>query len=235
MSSSPEKITAAAVEALPKTKVPPEVQKVADLQAQRQQLAQETSLTAWISANILKPVSKALDGLKADLNKLFGWGEEKADKVVEAVGTQLAEWQEKLAAPAAPVFSFLKGVAAPITSRFGDRIDPMDPAHKKHNDHHGIDIGVHEGTPIFATKPGKIISSKWNNGSGNVVEFQIDGDPRIYTFHHLQVPGPAKGTVIQPGDQLGISGHTGGRSTGPHLHFGVIAGRESIDPSSFLA
>jgi len=234
MASSPEKITAA-VEALPKAKVPPEVQKVADLQAQRQQLAQETSLTAWISANILQPVSKALENLKADLNKLFGFGEEKAAEITEVVGVQLSEWQEKLAAPAAPVFSFLKGVPAPITSDFGDRIDPMDSTHKKHKKHRGIDIGVREGTPIFATKPGKVISSKWNDHSGNVVEFQIDGDPRVYTFHHLQVPGPVAGTVIRPGGQIGISGHTGGRSTGPHLHFGVIVGENAIDPEAFLA
>jgi murein DD-endopeptidase MepM/ murein hydrolase activator NlpD len=50
------------------------------------------------------------------------------------------------------------------------------------------------------------------------------------SYCHLDVLEVEKGDHVGRGALIGLSGNTG-RSTGPHLHFGVRIGRGTVDPA----
>jgi LysM repeat protein len=88
--------------------------------------------------------------------------------------------------------------------------------------HNGIDIGVPEGTKIYASAAGKIIVSKnsgYNGGYGSyIVISHPNGTQTVYA--HLSKTAVAAGTEVVQGQLIGYSGNTG-RSTGAHLHFEI--------------
>ena len=60
------------------------------------------------------------------------------------------------------------------------------------------------------------------------------------TYMHLSSVDVKAGDVVQAGQKLGISGNTGTRTTGEHLHFGVTlissdGQKRNIDPAVYLA
>src|SRR5262249_51978764 len=59
-----------------------------------------------------------------------------------------------------------------VSSSFGLRTDPLDGTREFHK---GVDIAAPEGTPVKAAAPGKIISSSWVKGFGNMVEVDHGG------------------------------------------------------------
>lgn len=118
------------------------------------------------------------------------------------------------AGPAQPV-SYQPPVNGPVTSGFGHRERPTAGAT---SDHHGIDFGVPVGTPVAAAAGGTVIPAPAGQGGlGNSVWIRHpDGSTTIYG--HLEHPGPAPGTQVQAGENIGQSGATG-TVTGPNLHF----------------
>lgn len=124
-----------------------------------------------------------------------------------------------------------------ISSPFGTRTDPLTGAKTMHN---GIDIrpkarGI-PGDPLYAVADGFVSVSKVNNGGptvglGYYVDIQHDGFRTRYA--HLKELGLPAGAKVKPGQVVGYMGHTG-RSTGVHLHFGVLAGTTWMDPAKYL-
>lgn len=112
-----------------------------------------------------------------------------------------------------------------ITSRYGET-DFMHP-----NGHTGIDIALNEGTPLRSVMDGvveKIVDyGPHNIGKGIIVKFE-DGTTGIYG--HLSEVTAKQGELLHAGEIIGFSGNTG-RSTGPHLHFGLKENGEFVDPS----
>ena len=130
-----------------------------------------------------------------------------------------------------------------VTSPFGMRKDPMDPGRQQM--HKGIDIRA-DHARLFATEDdGRIVSvnNNANTGGGRSVTVEYDrenGARTQVTYMHLDSISVKVGDVVHAGQELGISGNTGTRTTGPHLHLGVRqftaegVGRD-VDPASYLA
>lgn len=93
--------------------------------------------------------------------------------------------------------------------------------------HKGVDLAADPGTPVYATKGGKIIISGDVNGYGQAV--YIDhGDGTQTRYGHLQEGSRTftAGQSVQAGEVIGKVGNTG-RSTGSHLHYEVRTGTAS--------
>ena len=118
---------------------------------------------------------------------------------------------------------------APITSRFGVRIDPFLGTPAMHT---GIDFRAPIGYPARATADGTVTIASYNGGYGNMVE--VDHGNGITTrYGHLSKILVKVGQVVSKGTVLGRTGSTG-RSTGPHLHYEVRVDGDAIDPMRYI-
>jgi murein DD-endopeptidase MepM/ murein hydrolase activator NlpD len=130
-----------------------------------------------------------------------------------------------------------------ITSAFGMRQDPMDKS--KQQMHKGIDIRTNHEAVLATESNGKVVSVNQNTntagGKSVTVEYnRNDGSKVQCTYMHLDSIAVKQGETVNVGQKLGISGNTGTRTTGEHLHFGVktIAAdgtKRDIDPAVYLA
>ena len=130
-----------------------------------------------------------------------------------------------------------------VTSPFGNRKDPMDSS--KTQFHKGIDISCHN-EPLLATENnGKVVgvNQNTNTGGGKSVTIEYnreDGSKYQATYMHMSNIDVKVGDMVQAGQRIGVSGNTGTRTTGPHLHFEVksIAAdgtKRNIDPAAYIA
>ena len=86
--------------------------------------------------------------------------------------------------------------------------------------HNGIDIGAPNGTPVYATASGTVVSVGFNDNSYGkwIVIKHTDGYYSLYG--HLSQQRVSNGQNINRGDRIGDIGSTG-FATGPHLHFTI--------------
>jgi len=113
-----------------------------------------------------------------------------------------------------------------ITSAFTER--RFHPILKRWKAHHGTDFGAKRGTPILAVADGEVIFSGRMGGYGNVIKIQHT-DEYITLYAHQSRLKAKKGDFVKQGQVIGYVGNTG-RSTGPHLHFGLYKNNRPIDP-----
>ena len=130
-----------------------------------------------------------------------------------------------------------------ITSPFGMRQDPMDKS--KQQMHKGIDIRARKDDVLATESGGKVVAVNQNTNTGGgksvTVEYaRTDGSKVQTTYMHLSSIAVKAGDEVKAGQKLGVSGNTGTRTTGEHLHFGVknisADGKvRDVDPASYLA
>ena len=113
-----------------------------------------------------------------------------------------------------------------ITSHFSKR--RYHPILKRWKAHHGTDFGAKRGTPILAAADGKVIYAGWKGGYGKVIKIQHK-DGYVTLYAHQSRLRVKKGTHVKMGQIIGYVGSTG-RSTGPHLHFGLYKNGRAINP-----
>lgn len=119
-----------------------------------------------------------------------------------------------------------------ISSPYGRRVHPMTGKVRKHN---GIDIAVPQGTPIYVAAPGRV-SRVWLDDEINGHAVRVDhGGGWASSYVHLSRVDVTPGQLVDRRRPIGLSGGTpgtrgAGRSNGPHLHFVVWAGGQSVDP-----
>ena len=98
--------------------------------------------------------------------------------------------------------------------------------------HEGIDIGSNLGTAINSALPGKVSYAGWEEGYGNLICIQSQGDIEIF-YGHCSKINVKLGQQVNSGELIGKVGSTG-NSTGPHLHFEVRVNGTAIDPIKYL-
>jgi len=120
-------------------------------------------------------------------------------------------------------------VNGPITSPYGYRTHPIFGTTIYHS---GIDIGVDEGTVVHAADSGVIALSGWIDGYGNTVV--IDHGNGLSTLYgHNSGLIVSDGQAVSKGQPIAYAGSTG-NSTGPHVHFEVRSGGDTVDPMGYL-
>ena len=124
---------------------------------------------------------------------------------------------------------FLKSPLASVrvTSTYGKRYHPVL---KRMRMHHGIDYGAPVGTPIRAVADGTVRFAGWKGANGRLIVLSHAKGYRTYYAHLSKIE---KG--IRPGKRVTkktIIGRVGnsGRSTGPHLHFGMKRHGRYVNP-----
>lgn len=103
----------------------------------------------------------------------------------------------------------------PVTSKFGWRIHPITQARRFHS---GVDLGAAQGTPVLASKAGRVTVADRMGGYGLAIVMQNNDGTQDTLYAHLSQILVRPGTQIQPGMVIGRVGSTG-FSTGPHLHY----------------
>ena len=130
-----------------------------------------------------------------------------------------------------------------ITSPFGSRKDPLDST--KEQMHQGIDIRCNFEKVLSTENNGKVVSVNHNaqssDGKSITVEYERENGKKVQLYYsHLSEINVKVGDIVNAGTSIGISGNSGTRTTGPHLHFSVknINGdgtSRSIDPTAYLS
>jgi murein DD-endopeptidase MepM/ murein hydrolase activator NlpD len=116
-----------------------------------------------------------------------------------------------------------------VTSGFGRRVSPFTG---KPQAHKGIDIAAERGTQIVAPARGRVIWVGRKGPLGKAVE--IDHGFGIKTVYgHCDAIHVSKGQRVERGQWIAAIGSTG-RSTGPHLHYGIEVDGRAVDPRKYI-
>lgn len=117
----------------------------------------------------------------------------------------------------------------PRGERFGARRvfnqEPRSP-------HTGVDYRAAAGTPVLAAEGGTVVLAEEHFFAGNSV-FIDHGGGLISMYFHLAELAVREGDQVRRGQTVGAVGSTG-RSTGPHLHFGIRWLGARVDPALLL-
>ena len=98
--------------------------------------------------------------------------------------------------------------------------------------HMGVDYAVPAGSSVLAAADGTVVVTQDLFFAGNAV-FIDHGNGLVTMYFHLSEVKVAVGQAVTRGQALGLVGTTG-RSTGPHLFFGVRWHDARVDPMFLL-
>lgn len=113
----------------------------------------------------------------------------------------------------------------PVSSAYGQRLHPILNEYKHHS---GVDLPGILGERVYATADGTVAEVGENKVIGKFVKLtHAYGFTTVYG-HLSQIKVTDNGTV-HIGQVIGLVGNTG-RSTGPHLHYGVKKNGKEQNP-----
>ena len=117
-----------------------------------------------------------------------------------------------------------------IASGYGLRIDPVYGTPKMHK---GLDFTAPQGTPIYATGDGTVITAGYSDGGyGNYVEINHGYGYKTLYGHMVRIK-VRRNQKVTRGEVIGWVGNTG-KSTGPHCHYEVMVNGAHVDPVYFF-
>lgn len=100
--------------------------------------------------------------------------------------------------------------------------------------HNGVDYAASTGTPVWSTADGVVTFVGKRGPNGNLVTIQHARGYQSYYAHLSRFASGLKaGQTVKRRDVIGFVGSTG-RSTGPHLHFGLKRNGRFVDPLAVL-
>lgn len=101
--------------------------------------------------------------------------------------------------------------------------------------HEGIDIFAPRGTPVASATRGIVVRKGWNRLGGRTVSVLGPGGRYHYYAHLDEWGAPEPGDWVEAGTVLGYVGDSGNAAgTPPHLHYGIYAGSETLNPYPLL-
>lgn len=122
--------------------------------------------------------------------------------------------------------------AAPITSHYGFRIDPISGVAKLHA---GTDFSGGCGTPIYAAAAGTVSRIFTDVYDGWVIEIDHGGGITTWSVHsYANGIFVERGQAVAAGQQIAEEGSSGW-STGCHLHFEIHVDGTPVPTLPFLA
>ena len=116
-----------------------------------------------------------------------------------------------------------------FSSPFGYRIHPIYGDWRMH---YGVDLSAPQGTPIYATRGGRVTYATYDSSSGYYVSINhLDGfvSKYLHMTHYIVSPGD----YVAAGQVIGYCGSTGA-STGPHLHFSIYYNGTAVNPALYI-
>ncbi len=127
------------------------------------------------------------------------------------------------------VEGFIKPVEGEIGGVFGSRRVLNG---EERSPHLGVDIKAREGRPVHAAARGRVALVGNFYLTGNTV--MVDHGQGVFTIYcHLSRVSTKEGDILGRGEVMGEIGSTG-RSTGPHLHWGLRVCGARVDPLSLI-
>ena len=198
---------------------------------------EEASLEELISDKEAEIVAKQSDiGSKAAAIEEYEADIRAQNELIASLEAAVAAERKRLAEENAARLTYDGGVfcfPAPsytrISEEYGERIHPILGVPQFHN---GIDIAAPNGSPILAAYDGEVVAAAYSGSMGNYV--MVDHGDSLYTIYmHASALYVSKGELVTKGQQIAAVGSTG-RSTGPHLHFGVRKNGGYVSPWGYL-
>ncbi len=116
-----------------------------------------------------------------------------------------------------------------ITSGFGHRRDPFTGRRTFHN---GVDIANARGTPVVATASGEVTYAGRMGNLGLCVKID-HGYGYTTLYGHLKELNVRLYDKIKRGKIIGYMGNSG-RSTAPHLHYGIKKYGRNVNPMDYI-
>jgi murein DD-endopeptidase MepM/ murein hydrolase activator NlpD len=95
--------------------------------------------------------------------------------------------------------------------------------------HQGVDYRARYGTPVYSVANGKVVSARYSGGWGNEIRIRHNNG-LVTQYAHLSSMSVRAGQSVRKGQMIGRVGSTG-KSTGAHLHFGLVQGKSYINPN----
>ena len=117
-----------------------------------------------------------------------------------------------------------------ITSPFGNRNTGIAGASTNHQ---GIDLAAPEGTPIYASRTGRVTAATYGKSAGYYVSIN-HGDGFSSIYMHMTRYVVSSGQAVSAGQVIGYVGSTG-VSSGPHLHFGISYNGTYVNPANYVS
>jgi len=99
--------------------------------------------------------------------------------------------------------------------------------------HYGVDIALKKGTPVKSIASGRVLFSNWSADTGNTIIVKHPNNV-VSIYKHNKKLLRKTGDRVQQGEVIAISGNTGERTTGPHLHFELWIKDTPVNPTDFI-
>ncbi len=189
------------------------------LEESKQELAQTLTQTETL-LNQLLTANKDTQDLLQEAQREEG---EVADKIDELKGAYDAAEESALQHWVVPMKYTM------CTSYFGLRLHPIEGEAKFHS---GVDLAASVGTPIVASRGGRVTVAEYEDQAGYHVAID-HGDGYVTRYMHMSRYIVTSGQVVITGQVIGFCGASGA-ATGAHLHFGVYYDGKAVDPAQYI-
>jgi len=100
--------------------------------------------------------------------------------------------------------------------------------------HFAVDIALKNNTPVKAVTDGRVIFSDWTKNGGNTIIIKSANNV-ISIYKHNTKLLRKEGDFVRQGEVIALSGNTGEKTSGPHLHFELWLNGQPVNPEDYFS